>query len=139
MGIKTSDKQVNYSHRLAQTKQVGQCIVGTLLVNEFRRLTMVQTWGKPPPPPYIIFYAQPWGMHQNVILSWDSQVGNLEILEIGTFATLDAHNVLCRPLIEVISETNLQPSSKALQWYVACHLHARKLGQIQTYSGRESK
>jgi hypothetical protein len=33
MGTRTSDKGVNYSHKLAQTKQVGYCIVGTLRVH----------------------------------------------------------------------------------------------------------
>ncbi len=35
------------------------------------------------------------------VLSQDSQVGSPEILEIGTFTTLEAHNFLCIPLIEV--------------------------------------
>jgi hypothetical protein len=59
MGIKMSDKQINYSHGPAQTKQqAGQCIVGTPLVHEramgkhkLTRLTVTWTWGKPPPPP----------------------------------------------------------------------------------------
>jgi len=34
MKIKTNDKQVNYSHGLAQTKQqVGACVTKTLLVH----------------------------------------------------------------------------------------------------------
>jgi hypothetical protein len=51
--------------------------------------------------PYIILYAWPWGQHPNVIFSQDSQLGNLEIPEIGTFVILEAHNVLYKPLIEV--------------------------------------
>jgi hypothetical protein len=51
MGIMTSDKRVNYSHKLAQTKQqVGKCMIGTFLVHEqttcihrFIRLIMART------------------------------------------------------------------------------------------------
>jgi hypothetical protein len=41
-------------------------------------------------PHYNILYAWPWGMHPNVILSWDSQVESLEIFEIGILASLEA-------------------------------------------------
>jgi hypothetical protein len=59
MGTRKGDKQVNYSHRLAQTKQqVGQHVVGALLVHGrttgkhgLTRFTMAPTWGKPPPSP----------------------------------------------------------------------------------------
>jgi hypothetical protein len=39
--------------------------------------------------------------------SWDSQVENPLIIEIGTFATLDAYNFLRKPLIEVMSKAKL--------------------------------
>ncbi len=39
--------------------------------------------------------------------SWDSRVESPKIFEIGTFATLEAHNFLCRPPIEVRSKTKL--------------------------------
>jgi hypothetical protein len=52
-------------------------------------------------------YAWPWGLHLNVILSRNSQVKSLEILEIGTPATLEAHNFLCKPSIEVRSKIDL--------------------------------
>jgi hypothetical protein len=59
MGTRKSDKQVNYSHGPAQTKQqVGYCVVGTLLVHgqitskhRLTRLITARTWGKPPPSP----------------------------------------------------------------------------------------
>jgi hypothetical protein len=59
MGIRKSDKQVNYSHRLAQAKQqVGQCVVKTFLVHKramgkhgLTRLITAWTWGKPSPSP----------------------------------------------------------------------------------------
>ncbi len=44
-------------------------------------------------PPYSILYACPWGLHPYVVLSQD--------FEIGTLATLQAHNVLWKPSIEV--------------------------------------
>jgi hypothetical protein len=37
----------------------------------------------------------------------DSQVGNLEILEIETLNTLEGHNFLCRISIEVRFEAKL--------------------------------
>jgi hypothetical protein len=49
---------------------------------------------------YNILYAWPWGLHSNVILS-------LNFFEIGTFATLEAHNILCRPRIDVKFEPKL--------------------------------
>ncbi len=45
-------------------------------------------------PFYSIFYVWPWGLHPNVILSCNSQVGSLEISNMGTFVTLEAHNFL---------------------------------------------
>jgi len=53
-------------------------------------------------PPYSILCAWPRGQHPNVILSQDSQV-----FEIGIPTTLEAHNFLCRPLIEMRSQAKL--------------------------------
>jgi len=68
--------------------------------------------------PYSILYAWPWGQHQNVILSPDSQVGlpngRPEIPKIGTFATLDAHNFVCKPPIEMKSKSKLSPLLRSL-------------------------
>ncbi len=58
--------------------------------------------------------------------------------QLGIPATLRAHNSLCRPLIEMRSEAKLYSSLRAFQWYVACHLHARKMGRFPIFSGRES-
>jgi len=66
-------------------------------------------------PVYDIIYAWPWGLHPNVILSWDSQVGNTEIFGIGFLATLEAHNFLCILTIEVRFEAKLYPSLRAFQ------------------------
>ncbi len=56
---------------------------------------------------YNIFCAYPRGRHPNVILSWDSQVKSLEILEIEILITLEAHNFLCKPPIEMRSKEKL--------------------------------
>ncbi len=45
-------------------------------------------------PPYNILYVWPQGLHPNVILSQDSQVGSPKIPKIETFTTLEAHNFL---------------------------------------------
>jgi hypothetical protein len=81
------------------------CVIGTLLVHrqamgkhKFIRFTMARTSGSHYLPHYSIFYAWPWGLQPNVILSQDSQVGSPEI---GTPVTLEAHNFLCKPLIEI--------------------------------------
>jgi hypothetical protein len=52
-------------------------------------------------------YAYPQALHPNVILSWDSQVVSFEILEMGIPVTLEAHNVLCTPLVEMKFEAKL--------------------------------
>ncbi len=58
-------------------------------------------------PPYNILCAWPWGLHPNVILYRDSQVGNFKIPKIWTFATLEANNFLCKPPIEMRFKTKL--------------------------------
>jgi hypothetical protein len=88
--------------------------------------------------PYSILCALPWGQHPNVILSWDSQVGSPEILEIGIPATLEAHNVLCKPQIEVRFKAKLYPSSRSFQQYVTRYLHTTKSGRFLIFSGWES-
>ncbi len=82
-------------------------------------------------PPYNIICAWPWGQHPNVILSQDSQLGSPKIPKIGTPVTLDAHNLVCIPPIEVRSKEKLQPQSKAFQRYVTCHLKVRKSGDFR--------
>jgi len=49
-----------------------------------------------------------------------------EIPTVGTLATLEAHNFVCKLLIEMRFEAKLWSSIRAFQPYVACHLHARK-------------
>jgi hypothetical protein len=60
------------------------------------------------------------------------------IPKVGTPTTLGSHNFMCRPLITMKFEAKLEPLSKDFQWYVARHLHARKLDEFLTFSGQES-
>ncbi len=64
--------------------------------------------------------------------------GSPEIPKIGTFASLKAHNFVCKPPIEARYEAKLQPFSRAFQQYVTRHLHGRESGQFLIFSGRES-
>jgi hypothetical protein len=115
MGNRTNDKWVNYSYELAQTKQqVGYCVIGTILVHKqakgihvLTRLTTAQTWGKPSPSPLSYFLLLTPGAVPKCYYSWDSQVRSPEFFKIKTAATLEAHNFLCRPLIEVRFTTKL--------------------------------
>jgi hypothetical protein len=102
-----SDKWVNYSDELTQTKQqISQCVVGTFLMHRrtmsIHRLTN-SPWsefgGSHHLPPYSILYDELWGLHPNVILSQDSQVGSFEIPKIGTFNIF--HNFFCKLPIKV--------------------------------------
>jgi hypothetical protein len=82
--------------------------------------------------PLIVFSVP--GHDASTQMSFCSELpsGSPEILKIKTSATLEAHNFVCRPLIEVSSKANLWPSSKAFQWYVAHHLHTNKSGKFPT-------
>ncbi len=146
MGTRMNDKLVNYSHILTQTKQqIVQCIVGTFLMHEramskYRptRLTTTQTWGKPPPSPLQYFLCLATGPTPKCHFVPRLSRWSLAIPKIGTFATLEAHNFVCKPPIEMKSKTKVQPLSRSFQSYVARHLHARKLGRFLTFSGWES-
>jgi hypothetical protein len=120
MGIRKSDKQVNYSHELARTKQqVAQCIVGALLVHgrttgkhELTKFTKAQTWGNTPPSPlyYSLCLATGPAPKCHFVLglpSWNLEIP--EILEIGTPAALEAHNFFFRPLIEIRLKKTCSP------------------------------
>ncbi len=145
-GIRTSDKRVNYSRRLAQTKQQGgQRRVIALLVHgqatgkhELARFTTTQTWGKPPPSPLQYILCLTIGPTPKCHFVPRLPLGSPEITKIGTLAALGAHNFLCRLLIKLRFHIKLQPSSRDLQRSMARHLHARKSGRFQTFSGWES-
>jgi hypothetical protein len=103
-----------------------------------RRLTMARTWGKPPPSPlyYTLCLAMGPTPKYHFVLGLPN--GSSEIPKIGTPATLESHNFVCRPLIEVRSEEKLYSSLRPFQRYVACHLNARESGRFLTFNGRES-
>jgi hypothetical protein len=63
--------------------------------------------------PLIIFSMH--GLHPNVILFQDSQLGRLEIHEIGTPTTLEAYNFFSKPPIEVRFKAKLYPLLRAFQ------------------------
>jgi hypothetical protein len=55
-------------------------------------------------------------------------------LKIGTPATLEALNFVCKPLIKARSETKLYPLSITFQQYLA----HKEIGQFLTFNGRKS-
>jgi hypothetical protein len=141
MGIRQSDKQINESHGLAQTKQVGYYITRALLVHEWTtgkheltRLSTAWTWGKPPPSPYSIICAWPRDQHLNVILSRDSQLGVLGFPKLKP-PQLWGPITLCADLI---LRWSLKQSCSSRRELSNCMLHARKSGWFLTFNGRES-
>jgi hypothetical protein len=87
-------------------------------------------------PLYSILCAWSRDQHPNVILSQDSQV---EALKFPKFVLprLWRPITLCADLW-LRHETKLYPFSRAFQWYLAHHMHARKLRRFPTFSGWES-
>ncbi len=69
------------------------------------RLTTARTWGKP--PPYSILCGWPWSLHPNDFSLPGLPSGSPEILPVGTPATMEPHNFVNRPLIEVWFEAKL--------------------------------
>jgi hypothetical protein len=63
--------------------------------------------GKPPPFPLYYFLGLDMGATLKCHFFRDSQVESPKILEIRTFAALEAHKFLCIPLIEVKSKEKL--------------------------------
>ncbi len=88
-------------------------------------------------PPYSIICTFPWGHIQMAFcpgtLKWESQ--NFQNQDFYNFG---AHNFACRPPIVMKFKTNLQPSSRAFQRYVAHLLHVRKSDRFLTFNARES-
>jgi hypothetical protein len=71
------------------------------------RFTMAQTWGKPPPPPLEYYLCLAMGPTPKCHFVLGLPSGSPEIPEIGTLAILEAHNFVCKSLIEVRSKTKL--------------------------------
>ncbi len=59
------------------------------------------------------------------ILKWESR--NSQSWDSHDFG---GHNFVCKPSIKMRFKAKLQPSSRAFQWYVVCHLHAKEIGVI---------
>jgi hypothetical protein len=146
MGIRMSDKWINYSHKLAQNQTTSWLVRSWSIFGA--RTSHKQTQihkthhgpnlGETTTFPLLVFFVPSHKVYTNVILSRDSEVGSPEVFKIGTLATLEAHNVLWKHSIEVRSEAKLYPSLRAFQRYVACHLNASKSGQFLTFSCQES-
>jgi hypothetical protein len=76
-------------------------------IHEFTRLTTTWIWEKPSPSSLKYYLLLAMGAAPNIILSRDSKIESLKIVETKTFGTLEAHNFLCRPPIEVRSKAKL--------------------------------
>jgi hypothetical protein len=64
--------------------------------------------------------------------SWSPRIPKIE-----THVSLEAHNFVCKPSIEMRSKVKLYLSSRDFQRYVAHHLHTRELGRFLAFSGWE--
>jgi len=67
----------------------------------FTRLTTVRTWGKPPPSPLYYTMCLVMGLAPKCYFVLGLSSGSLAIPTVGTLATLEAHNFVCKPLIEM--------------------------------------
>ncbi len=141
-----NDKHLITHMNLHKTKQqVDQCIVETLLVLgqatsklKLTRFTTSQTQGKPPLSPLqytLCLSTRPTSKWHFVP---GLPFGSSKIPKVGSPTTLGSYNFVCRPLIKMRSKEIFQPSLRAFQQYIARYLHAKKLGQFLTFSGRES-
>ncbi len=99
MGIRTSDKRINYSYR-STPNQTTSWLVHSW--NTFGAWAYTNSQDSPRPglgrghhfPPYSILFDSPWGKHPNDIF-------------LGTLATLDIHNFFCRFSIKMKSKAKL--------------------------------
>jgi hypothetical protein len=90
MGTRTSDKWVNYSYKPIETKKLVSAWLEHFWCMDEPRPYM-DSQNSPQPelggshrfPPYIILCAWPQGLHPNVILHQDSQVGIPKFLKLG--------------------------------------------------------
>ncbi len=144
MGLGRIDK-LTHSHGPAHKPQSGQCIIGAPLVLG-RATGNMDTQDSPRPglggshhlPPYSILWTSPWGPHPNGFSLPGLRRGSPEIPPIETPATLEPHNFVSRPRIEVRFKAKLYLSLRAFQRYVANCLQPSKSGRFLTFSGQES-
>ncbi len=140
MGLGRVDKLHSLTRACTKPTQGGQCVVGTLLVLG-QTTGNTDTQDSPRPglggshhlPPYSILRTSPWGPHPNEFFVPGLPNGSLEIDQVGIPETLEPHNFASKPWIEIQSKAKLYSSSRAFQWYVACHLQTNKSGEFSTF------
>ncbi len=150
MGLGRVDKLQSFTRACIKPTQGGQCVVGTLLVLG-RATGNTDTQDSPQPglggshhlPPYSILYTSPWGPHPNGFVSRDSRLRvpkspKLGLPQLWSPTTLEPHNFVKRPWIEMQSKAKLQPSLRAFQQYVARPIQTSKSGRFLTFSCKES-
>ncbi len=142
MGLGRVDKLYSLTRACTQPTQGDQCIVGTPLVLR-RAMGNMDTQDSPWPglggshhlPPYSILCTSPRGLHPNGFSLPGLPRGSFKIALKGTLVTLEPHNFVSRPQIEVRSKAKLQPLSRYFQRYVTSPLQLSKLGRFLTFSG----
>jgi len=147
MEIKMNDKWVNYSQKFAQiyTNHTTSWLVhswnilSTWMNHRQTRIHKIDhnwTWGKPPPSPYNIFFVPSHKVStQMSFCLWTPKLGVLKFSNLK-FMQLWKPITLCADLR--LKWGMKQSCSPHRQWYVAHHLHTRKLGKFSTFSGWES-
>jgi hypothetical protein len=103
------NNQLNYSHGLAQSKQqIGYCIAETLLVHgqtHIQKTHHSPNLGETITFPIIVYYV--FGHEANTQMSCCPGTPISKIPKIETPATLEAHNFMCKPMIEMTSQAKL--------------------------------
>jgi len=114
-------------------------VVGAVLVHgqatsihEFIRLTMVWTWGNPPPSPLYCFLS----LATRVAPKCHFALG-LPNRESWNSQNWVFYNFLCKFLIETRFKAKLYPSLKIFQQYMTCNLHASKSRWFLTFNGHD--
>jgi hypothetical protein len=99
---------------------------------------MARTSEKPPPSLLYYILCMATRLTPKCYFLPGLPLGSLEIPKIGILAILEAHNFVCKSLIEVRSKAKLNPLSSSFQRYVARHLQATKSGRFSIFSGQKS-
>ncbi len=145
MGLGRVDKLHSLTRACTQLTQSGQCIVGAPLVLG-RATGNTDTQDSPRPelggshhlPHYSIVCGWPRSLHPNDFSLPGLPSGSPEIPPTGTLTTLEPHNFVRKPSIEVRSKAKLQLSLRSFQRYVGRPLQISKSGRFPTFCGRES-
>ncbi len=127
------------NHKLVSSLSGTPLVLGWVMGDfGLTRLTTAWTWGKPPPSPINYTLQLSTGATSKWLFVPGLPSGSPEIPTTGILATLKAYNFLCKPPIAMRSKAKLYPLSRTFQRYVACCLHARKLGRFLTFNDRDS-